>query len=167
MKSILAILLAATAFSFTAHAGFEAKTSTKSLGIAKGFKCVAGLNCTLNKKTGDLQVQLVGGTLTAPTVASTSTIATEQCGTMFINSATATMTLPTATSSVGCVLHFAVANASAFIVNPNGTDRILGLTDANGDAISNSTVGGTVTLRAMNATQWVVMGSYGTWTDAN
>ena len=75
------------------------------------------------------------------------------------------LTLPAATA--GMCVTFVVVTAQNLDINPNGTNRILGLTDANGDAIRSATIGDTMRLCAVNGTQWASIGSRGTWADVN
>lgn len=70
-------------------------------------------------------------------------------------------------AAAGLQFTFVVMAAQNMDINPDNADQILGLTNAVGDAIRNATVGGTVTLLAVDATNWVVVGSYGTWSDVN
>jgi len=77
----------------------------------------------------------------------------------------AVFALPAATA--GDVYTFVVAAAQNMDINPDDADQILGLTNAAGDAVRNATIGGSVTLLAIDATNWVVIGSYGTWSDVN
>lgn len=51
-------------------------------------------------------------------------------------------------------------------VDPDGTDAIIGLTDAAGDSVIPSNLGDTLFLR-WNGRSWMVDRSYGTWTDNN
>jgi len=75
--------------------------------------------------------------------------------------------LPEASTAIGMSYTFVVLAIQNMDVNPDNADRILGLTNAVGDAIRSSTHGNTVTLLAVNNSFWVVTGSYGTWTDVN
>ncbi|MDA8137920.1 MAG: hypothetical protein M0036_04630 [Desulfobacteraceae bacterium] len=75
--------------------------------------------------------------------------------------------LPEASTWIGGTLDFAVGAAQNLDINPDNADQILGLTNAVGDAIRNATVGGTIRLKAVDATNIVVVSSYGTWSDAN
>jgi len=168
MKGLFAVFALVAGFFFTgpAHAGFQGIDHTgKSLGIFDTIACIDGMECSRLK--GNFQMKVSG--LQDTTVSgATDALTTDACGKSFKNSAAAVVTLPAAvTASVGCQISFMVAHASNYDVNPNGTDQILGLTNAAGDAIRNATLGGSVTLQAMAAGQWVVMGSYGTWTDVN
>lgn len=64
---------------------------------------------------------------------------------------------------------FVLEAAQNFDINPHSSDRILGLTNADGDAIRANAIGDTVHLMCV-ATQprdLVVIGINGTWTDVN
>jgi hypothetical protein len=91
-------------------------------------------------------------------------------GTVFTNTGDGdgvVLSLPEASTVIGKRFTFVVLAAQNLDVNPDDADQILGLTNGAGDAIRNATAGGKVTLLAVDATNWVVDGSYGTWTDAN
>jgi hypothetical protein len=68
-------------------------------------------------------------------------------------------------AAAGLKYTFVVMAAQNMDINPDNADQILGLTNAVNNSIRNATVGSTVTLLAVDATNWVVAGSYGTWTD--
>lgn len=105
---------------------------------------------------------------TAPLVAATATtITAAQCGSTFYNSGAVEMELPEASTVLGCTLSFVTLNASNFDIDPDAADQILVLTNAAGDSIRNATLGNTVTIRAVSASQWVVVGVQGTWSDNN
>ena len=62
---------------------------------------------------------------------------------------------------------FVVMAAQNMDINPDDADQILGLTNGVNNAIRNATVGSTVTLKAVDATNWVVKSYYGTWADVD
>jgi len=163
MKKLL--LLAVAFFSLTAHAGFEVKSAGKSLGVFSGMNCAAGLTCT--KIKGGI-VNVVSSSANSTLVAATATaITSAQCGRTFYNTAAVQMELPEASTVPGCKLTFVTLNAANFDVNPDTADQILVQTNAAGDMIRNATLGNTITLQAVSASQWVVVGILGTWSDAN
>lgn len=154
-------ILFATLF---ATAGFRGNQNTTDLGLFGTIKCSTGLSCT---KVGD-KMQIVSGSALATLVAATATtITSAQCGSTFYNSGAVVINLPEASTVLGCTLTFATLNAANFDVNPDAADTILVLTNAAGDAIRNATLGNSVTIRALSASQWVVLGQTGTYTDAN
>lgn len=81
-------------------------------------------------------------------------------------SAVVTLVLPPAVQN-NFRLRFVVAEAFELRVDPNGTDQIIGLTDAAGDRVSSSTVGDTLSLLSSSDGKWYVEGSRGTWSDIN
>lgn len=103
-----------------------------------------------------------------PQVAATATtITAAQCGSTFSNTGAVQMELPEASAVIGCTLTFVTLNASNFDVNPDDADQILTQTNAAGDAMRNATIGNTITIRAVSASQWAVVGVNGTWSDIN
>ena len=154
-------------FGLVALAGFRAETTSSNLGLLNVIQCSTGMTCT--KSGGKLVVVNAGyGYLQNQIAATATTITSAQCGSTFVNSGAVVINLPALSSSViGCRLTFVTMNASNFDINPTGTDRILVLTDANGDAIRNATLGNSVTLEAVSATQWAQVAGQGTYTDVN
>jgi hypothetical protein len=107
--------------------------------------------------------------LASPKTASYSITAAD-CGKLITASTSGAkeFDLPAVTTiSAGWSIAIANSGGATLTVNPYGTDStILGLTSSAGDAISNSTVGNTVTL-TYTAQGWVATAIYGTWADAN
>jgi hypothetical protein len=83
--------------------------------------------------------------------------------TVFFNDQAAEFDLPA--DPTGMVFTFVVDNASNLTIDPNGTDRIWGATDANGDYLRSSTVGDTITLVGTDADSWFVQSAYPASTD--
>lgn len=76
------------------------------------------------------------------------------------------MTLPAAIKGMSC--SFVLTVAQDMDINPSGSERVLVVTNANGDALSSdATIGSTLTLWSPADGQWLVVGSTGVWTDAN
>ncbi len=109
----------------------------------------------------------ISGFLQKQVAATAVSITAAQCGSTFYNSGAVQMDLPEASTVLGCRLTFVTANASNFDVNPDGGDIILLLTNSAGDAIRNATLGNSVTIQAMSASEWVQISAIGTWTDIN
>lgn len=109
----------------------------------------------------------MSGFLQKMVAATATTITAAQCGSTFYNSGAVQIELPEASTAIGCRLTFVTLNAANFDVNPDDADQILVLTNAAGDMIRNATLGNTVTLQAVSASQWVQIGIAGTWSDAN
>jgi hypothetical protein len=130
------------------------------------------------KTDGNLVVDgsiTVGGTLSGMLKEVTDdadgkTLAVSESGTLQTNAGASSVgiwNLPEASTAIGAVFTFVVASMQNLNINPDDADQILGLTDAVGDSIQSSTIGETITLVAIDSSNWVVMSSYGTWTDAN
>lgn len=164
-------------FGISAMAGFRGETSTANLGLLNIISCSTGISCT---KSGAKMVVAnantflgagtgtISGYLQKQVAATATTITVAQCGSTFVNSGAVVINLPAlATAVIGCRVTFVTMNASNFDVNPTGTNRILVSTDANGDAIRNATLGNSITLEAVSATQWAVVSINGTWSDIN
>lgn len=107
------------------------------------------------------------GYLNKLVAATATTITASQCGETFYNTGAVVINLPEASGALGCKLTFVTLNASNFDVNPDDADQILVLTNAAGDAIRNATLGNTVVLQSMSASQWVEISAVGTWSDIN
>lgn len=164
-------------FGLAALAGFRAETTSSNLGLLSVVSCSTGIACS--KSGGKLVVAngntflgagsgTISGYLQKQVAATATTITVAQCGSTFVNSGAVVINLPAlATAVIGCRVTFVTMNASNFDVNPTGTDRILVSTDANGDAIRNATLGNSITLEAVSATQWAPISIQGTWSDIN
>ncbi len=165
MKWLLSLVFTMFAFS-TAHAGFQGIDQTgKTQGVFDTMECKEGLECSRMK--ANFQVK-VSGIQSIAVSGATDALTSADCGKTFKNSAAAVVTLPAIPAAlVGCKITFVVGHASNYDVNPNGTEQILGLTNAAGDAIRNATLGGSVTLIASAVGLWTSLGTVGTWTDVN
>ena len=156
------VLIGLFVFACTAQASVTAFTQAGAeIGTYAKLKCSSGVSCS--ESTGLLLV--AGNTKHA---ISTSTVATNaMCGHTFINSASATVTLPEASTVPGCRLTFFTGASANMMVDPaDGTDKILILTSAAGDRIRNSTLGSSLILESIGDDQWGVVGKeQGTWTD--
>lgn len=76
------------------------------------------------------------------------------------------LTLPDAVQGMSVMV--ILTAAQDVDINPQDGEKILILTDAAGDAVSSdATVGSSLTLIAVSATEWMPVGQNGTWTDAN
>lgn len=179
MKSLLLSLVLLLGVIFSVQAGFEGKNSGTSLKIFNRINCGASVTCTraaggvFNIDTsGVFATDIVGdgsdslyGFLQNQVAATATTITAAECGSTFINSGAVQMELPEASTVLGCRLTFITGNASNFDVNPDDADQILVLTNAAGDAIRNATLGNSVTIEAISASQWAQVSAIGTWTD--
>lgn len=77
------------------------------------------------------------------------------------------LSLPEASTAIGVTYTLVVVTAQNLDINPDNGDTILVATNAAGDAIRCATAGDTITLMAVDATNWVVLGQTGTWADVN
>lgn len=109
-------------------------------------------------------------------IASTTTSATAaQCGSTFVSNSTDVITLPEASTVLGCRYTFVCGTADDFDVNPaDGTDVIgpvsvdgAAITPSAGDAIRCTDIGAGFTLEAVGANLWAVVAHNGVITDVN
>lgn len=115
-------------------------------------------------------------------VATTTTTATAaQCGKTFVSDSADVVTLPEASTVLGCRYTFVCGTADDLDINPNdGTDTIgtvASITGTNtttvlapsaGDAIRCTDIGSSIVLEAVGADLWVSVGNAnGIWTDVN
>ena len=128
--------------------------------------------------SGNLTITPTGGTINVPKlksnvpiVAVTSTAAPTSLdsGTLYTNEGDAngaTVTLPTAVA--GLRFSFCVNVAQVLTVTAATGDTIRIATDVTAAAgsISNGTIGSSVTLQAINATEWIATSYIGTWIGA-
>ena len=170
MKSIFGFLLVALTFAFLApeaNAGFRAYNGTQDLKVMQGITCASGMDCTVGKNGQLLMATAGSNALRTRVAATTATVTASACGKTYYNTAAAVVTLPLASTVLGCRITFVTGNASNFDVNPNNSDTILVVTNAAGDAIRNATVGNSIELEATAALQWTQVSVVGTWTDVN
>jgi hypothetical protein len=182
LYSILAVLALLTfgAESFGAVRAFNHLNT--NLGIQRDLKCTDGVSCSVvNGKlvfaiNGPLSLEdgiagageLVGFRSNQETAAANVTPSVSQCGSTFINSGAVELELPSAaTVGLGCRITLVTMNPANFDADPNGTDLILGLTNAAGDKIRNATLGNSVTIETVSPSAWAPVDVYGTWSDAN
>lgn len=175
-KYLVAILVLA---GLTAWAGFRAETSTSNLGILNVISCGSGINCT---KTGaKLNVtQLTYGVVQNQVASSTTSLTTAQCGSTIVSNSADVMTLPEASTALGCRYDIICGTADDLDINPaDGTDIIsvynyvaggtgAAVTPSAGDAIRCTDIGSSIKLEAIGADRWGVIGAAtGAWTDVN
>lgn len=123
---------------------------------------------TLPDRTGTIVLEQRA--VSAKTQADSPLTLTAALGNVYTNSGASDalqINLPEASTWIGQKLTFVVLAAQNLTINPDDADQILGLTNAVGDAIRSATVGTTVELMAVDATNIIVLGSYGTWSDVN
>lgn len=112
---------------------------------------------------------------------STTSLTSVQCGSTVVSNSADVVTLPEASTVLGCRFTFVCGTADDLDVNPaDGTDQIgpvvnitgtnttTALAPAAGDAIRCTDIGSSITLEAVGANLWVAIGATtGTWTDVN
>lgn len=172
-------LMFAVFLALPAFAGFQAYNGTTDLKVFNKVKCSTGMSCS---KVGDQLVMVTSGLGLRAQVASTTTSLTAaQCGSTIVSDSADVVTLPEASTVLGCRYTFVCAFAGNMDVNPaDGTDTIgavMSITGTNtttvlapsaGDAIRCGAIGASITLEAVGANLWASIGAAnGTWTDVN
>jgi hypothetical protein len=122
----------------------------------------------------------LSGFLQKQTASTTAGITAAQCGQTFVSNSADVMTLPEASTVLGCRLTFVCGTADDFDINPaDGTDafgpiNVVGggaasaLAPAAGDAIRCTDIGSSIQIEAVGANLWVPIGpANGPWTDVN
>lgn len=116
------------------------------------------------------------GFLKSQITSTTTTLTIAQCGSTIVNDSADVLTLPEASTALGCRYTFVVANASNLDINPNdATDLILpfhlyestAIAPSAGDAIRSATLGASITIEAVGANAWAVVSVVDTWADIN
>ena len=95
-------------------------------------------------------------------------ITIEESGKIFTNSGDADgslHTLPEASTAIGCRYTFVVLAAQNLVVDLDGSDVFLHLTLDAGDKITSATAGDTITVIAVDDTNWVILSVYPTASD--
>lgn len=169
IKRIIWLTLVALALSLVPAFAEQVLTTTNGKGSI-GKPGVAWRAAYIQTLDGDATGSASGYLMLAAAKTASYSIAAADCGKLITASTSGAkeFDLPSvATISAGWSISIANSGGATLTVNPYGTDStILGLTNAAGDAISNSTVGNTITL-VYTAQGWVNKSSYGTWADAN
>lgn len=145
---------------------FTLSNDTSGSQVAKFTLSTAGALSSVVSITGTGGGAL-SGYLSNQVTATATTITAAQCGSTFINAGAIAINLPEASTAVGCRLTFITDNAANFDVNPDDADQILVQTDAAGDSIRNATLGNSITLQAVSASEWAPLSVVGTWSDNN
>lgn len=145
---------------------FTIANDTSGSQVAKFTMTTAGNITLVGSVTGD-GGDAISGFIQKEVDATATTITIAQCGSTFQNTGAVQMELPEASTAIGCRLTFITANASNFDINPDNADQILTQTNAAGDATRNATLGNSITIQAISASQWAVVAINGTWTDIN
>lgn len=139
---------------------------TSGSDVAKFTLSTAGAMTLVGGVSGDGGDAIVGF-LKNRVLATATTLTVAQCGSSIYNGGAVQIELPEASTALGCRYTFITANAANFDINPDDADQILVQTNAAGDMIRNATLGNSITIEALSASEWVVVGILGTWADAN
>lgn len=127
----------------------------------------AGAMSAVGSLTGD-GGDALSGFLQKQVASTTTTLTAAQCGSTIVNDSADVVSLPEASTVLGCRYTFIVGNVSNFDVNPDDADQIVLLTNAAGDAIRADAIGESVVLEAISASAWAPVGAEkGTWSDIN
>jgi len=117
----------------------------------------------------------LSGFLQKQVASTTVSITAAQCGSTFVSNSADVMTLPEASTVLGCRITFVGGTADDLDINPaDGTDTIASITasggtitPAAGDAIRLTDIGASVTLEAIGANTWAAVAHNGAITDVN
>ena len=154
---------------------FTLSNDTSGTQVAKFTMAASDGDITLTGGiTGD-GGDTVSGFLQKQVAITTVAITAAQCGSTFVGDSADVITLPEASTVLGCRLTFAAGTADDVDINPaDGTDQIASITSsgatitpAAGDAIRMTDIGTTVVLEAIGANLWVAISHNGVLTDIN
>lgn len=173
MKYLAAILLAL--MTVTAYAVQFFNSSDLNVGNFSKVKCGPSIKCS--QSSGKLLIE----SIQTQVASTTTTLTTAQCGSTIVSNSADVVTLPEASTALGCRYTFVCGTADDFDVNPadatdvigpvsttNGTTGVVTLTPSAGDAIRCTDIGGSITLEAIGVDRWAqVGGGNGIWTDVN
>lgn len=180
IKTILATA-ALLLFATQAQAVQFFNASDTEIGHFSQVKCAGNLSCTQSSGKLLVAADASSGILQDQVASTTVAITAAQCGSTFVSNSADVMTLPEASTVLGCRLSFVCGTADDFDVNPadasdqilsvsttNGTTGVVTLAPSAGDAIRCTDIGGSITLEATGANAWAqVSGGNGIWTDVN
>lgn len=199
MKKFILAAVVMMVMSLGAHASVKGYNGSSLLGHVQDVKCSTGMSCSKSGQqlvmtavptslgalsmTGDLNGDggdQFYGFLQNQVASTTVAITAAQCGSTFVSDSADVMTLPEASTVLGCRLTFVCGTADDFDVNPaDGTDQIsvvnsvaggtgAAITPSAGDAIRCTDAGSSIVLEAVGANLWVAIGvANGAWTDVN
>lgn len=174
MKKGLVILT--TVLSMNAFASLRIYNSSDvQVGIKSDLKCGNGVSCSLS--AGKF---LLATGVSSQVASTTAAITADQCGSTFVSNSADVMTLPEASTVLGCRLTFVCGTADDFDINPaDGTDAfsitgsITGsntttvLAPAAGDALRCTDIGASFIIEAVGNNLWAVLSTNGIITDVN
>lgn len=168
--TLIAMLFASPAFAVHFY-----DNSDVSVAQSSEVKCGPNISCALS--SGKL---LLKSTSTQVAVTGNATITAAQCGSTFVSSATGVLTLPEASTVLGCRISVVCGTTDDVDLNPADTTDVIGIagsiTGSNttttiapsaGDAIRCTDVGAGFTVEAVGANLWAVLRTTGVITDVN
>lgn len=158
-----------------------ATKNTKNFATFSGAPASGDVEPVFDASDDKWKTRPIGQDIRAQVASTTVSATLAQCGTTFVNDSADVITLPEASTALGCRYTFVCGNASNFDINPaDGTDQIglvfsitgsnttTAITPSAGDAIRCAAVGASIVLEAVGANLWVSIGNAnGTWTDVN
>lgn len=122
----------------------------------------------------------LSGFLQAQVASTTASLTAAQCGSTIVSNSADVQVLPEASTVLGCRYSFVCGTADDYDIDPaDGTDQIgvinniaggtsAVITPSAGDAIRCTDIGSSLTLEAVSANLWVIIGTAnGAWTDVN
>jgi hypothetical protein len=148
--------------------------------VAKFTMTTAGNISLVGSLTGD-GGDALSGFLQSQVASTTTSLTAAQCGSTIVSNSADVVTLPEASTVLGCRYTFVCGTADDFDVNPaDGTDQIgpalnsvaggtgAAITPSAGDAIRCTDIGSSITLEAVGANLWAPIGvGNGAWTDVD
>jgi len=141
-----------------------------SAGVGVSFRVVDGASEVFRIENGGNVVSAgsIASLIKTSTIVTDTAVAMTSTGTYYNdidNSGAISITL--AAASPGAWVCFQNISGEDWTINVDDADQIVGLTDAAGDKITNSTATNCICLYAADATNWVPFGIFGTWADAD
>lgn len=175
MRSLMIII--GMLFALTTHASIQFDNAAGVVGIVSRINCDAELTCA---KDGLNRVDISLSGLEAQVASTTVALTAAQCGSTIVGAGAHTLTLPEASTVLGCRYTIIGGTVDDLGVNPaDGTDQIMGfnyaavsstaaLAPAAGDAIQCTDIGASIVIEAIGADAWAVVGvANGLWADIN
>jgi hypothetical protein len=152
--------------------------SNTDLGSFSKVRCGSGIACA--PAAGGVMLIGEAGGLENQVASTTVSITAAQCGSTFVSNSADVMTLPEASTVLGCRLTFICGTADDFDVNPaDGTDvigpisvaaasAVTTITPSAGDAVRCTDIGSSFVIEAIGADRWAAVGpGHGPITDVN
>jgi len=185
MKRLFLSLLAVAVMAAAAPAfadGYDlAVRNTKVMQTFTGSPATDDLTVVFDASDDEWKTRSAGLSVQTQVASTTTAVTSAQCGFTFVSNSADVMTLPEASTVLGCRYTFVCGTADDFDVNPadgtdvigpvsttNGTTGVVTLSPSAGDAIRCTDIGGSITIEAIGADRWAqVGGGNGIWTDVN